>query len=451
MNRLDISVTLNDGQTVSLVLFGQEGTLFEISQEEAQAYGESCCQLVEGKSYEYGIDAGYHLEGEVVYSSRLNESTGILQTGNQVGMLSVAVCRGEKWCGEVQLEVRSVKETYREDYRQMLEEITEHSTELLMYCNSPVCQYFEPSPSGDAQILYQRFAFIKSLIDSAEFANAIHQIFSSPVTCWDENKELRLALAMILANKLLKGIWKSIVVLGGILVGSMVYYSVMGFPETGGIQAGHEGYFGLWPWKFDLGAVLSFFFCFIALIVNELGSIQAVGRMIGADHMERRTTRGVGITGLANVVSGALGIVGPVDYSMSPGIIAATGCASRFPLIPAGIGLVVCAFFPGFIECLNAIPGVVMGAVLLYLMASQLSAGMQMMIREKAVDGFDGGLVVGFSLMVALLLSFAPDEALNSIPALIRPIVGNGFVMGVITVLILEHLIFRSGKKAKKE
>ena len=37
MNRLDISVTLNDGQTVSLVLFGQEGTLFEISQEDAQA------------------------------------------------------------------------------------------------------------------------------------------------------------------------------------------------------------------------------------------------------------------------------------------------------------------------------------------------------------------------------------------------------------------------------
>ena len=76
MNRLDISVTLNDGQTVSLVLFGQEGTLFEISQEEAQAYGESCCQLVEGKSYEYGIDAGYHLEGEVVYSSRLNWEPG---------------------------------------------------------------------------------------------------------------------------------------------------------------------------------------------------------------------------------------------------------------------------------------------------------------------------------------------------------------------------------------
>lgn len=188
---MDLTVTLNDGQTISLVLFGEEGTLFEISSEEARAYGESCCQLVEGKRYEYGIEAGYHLEGEVVYPSRLNESSGILQTGNQVGMLSLAVYRGEKWCGEVQLEVRSVKETYREDYRQMLEEITEHSTELLMHCNSPVYQYFEPSPLGNAQILYQRFAFVKSLIDSTEFANAIHQIFSSPVTCWDENKELR--------------------------------------------------------------------------------------------------------------------------------------------------------------------------------------------------------------------------------------------------------------------
>lgn len=132
--------------------------------------------------------------------------------------------------------------------------------------------------------------------------------------------------------------------------------------------------------------------------------------MIGADHMERRTTRGVGITGLANVVSGALGIVGPVDYSMSPGIIVQSGCASRFPLVPAGIGLVVCAFFPGFYRMSECHSRSGMGAVLLYLMASQLSAGMQMMIREKAVDGFDGGLVVGFSLMVALLLSLLPTK-----------------------------------------
>lgn len=196
MNRLDISITLNEGQTVSLVLFGQEGTLFEIPKEEAQAYGEACYQLVEGKNYEYGITAGYRLEAEVVSPSHLNLSAGTLQTGNWVGTLPLEIWQGEQRCGEVQLEIRSVKETYREDYRRMLEEITEHSTELLMHYNSPVNQYFEPTASGDAQILYQRFAFVKSLIDSEEFADAVHQILSSPVTCWEENKELRSICGM---------------------------------------------------------------------------------------------------------------------------------------------------------------------------------------------------------------------------------------------------------------
>lgn len=201
MNRLDISITLNDGQTVALVLFGQEGTLFEIPQEEAQTYGEGCYQLVEGKQYEYGITSGYRLEAGVISPSHLNPSTGILQTGNHVGTLPVEVWLGDERCGEIQLEVRSVKETYREDYRRMLEEITEHSTELLMHYNSPVSQYFEPTASGDARILYQRFAFVKSLIDSEEFKNAVHQILSLPATGWEENPELRSVCGLRRLNR----------------------------------------------------------------------------------------------------------------------------------------------------------------------------------------------------------------------------------------------------------
>lgn len=121
MNRLDIPIVLDGGRTVALVLFGQEGTLFEISPDEAQAYGEACYQLVEGKQYEYGITSGYRLEAGVISPSHLNPSTGILQTGNYVGTLPVEVWQGEQRCGEMQFEIRSLKETYREDYRRMLE------------------------------------------------------------------------------------------------------------------------------------------------------------------------------------------------------------------------------------------------------------------------------------------------------------------------------------------
>lgn len=254
---------------------------------------------------------------------------------------------------------------------------------------------------------------------------------------------LLLALGMIIANRILKGIWKSTVVLIAIIAGSLVYYALTRFPTLSPLtpMTVHTTWF-ISP-TFDPGTILAFLFCFIALTVNELGSIQAVGQMLDADRMQQRTTCGIGITGLSNILSGSLGIIGPVDYSMSPGIIAATGCASRYPLIPAGIGLIICAFSPGFIQVLNNIPPVIMGTVLLYLMASQLSAGMQLITRTSSVSGFNSGIIIGFPLMIALILSFAPEEVVNTIPALVRPIIGNGFVMGVMAVLILEHLIFR--------
>lgn len=257
---------------------------------------------------------------------------------------------------------------------------------------------------------------------------------------------LIMVLALVVGNKLLRGIWKSTTVLWGIVGGVLVYYLANGFPtlmSTGsGIMPEQATLFNF-PLEFETGTIFAFLFCYIALIVNELGSIQAVGHMLQADRMDRRTSRGVGIVGVTNVLSGMFGVIGPVDYSMSPGVISATGCASRYTLIPAGIGLILCAFFPSVVGILVTIPGVVMGAILLYLMATQLAAGLQMLVREKAITDFDNGVVVGLPLMVALLLSFAPEEVLNLIPSLFRPIVGNGFVMGVITVLIMEHLIFK--------
>ena len=262
---------------------------------------------------------------------------------------------------------------------------------------------------------------------------------------------LGLVLAMTVANHGLPGIWKSTVVLLALLLGSVGYFGIEGFPARPPLETSGGWSFFNFPLEFDAGTILSFVFCFLALLINELGSVQAVGGMLGADRLGKRTTRGVAVTGIANVVSGLAGVVGPVDYSMSPGIIAATGCGSRYTLIPAGLGLLACAFFPGFIDLLNAVPGVVMGAVLLYLMSSQLSAGVQMLARESVVPDFNGGLTVGLPLMVALMLSFAPAEAVGHIPAIIRPIVGNGFVMGVITVLLLEHLVFRRRKERKPE
>lgn len=255
-----------------------------------------------------------------------------------------------------------------------------------------------------------------------------------------------LVFALVIGNVLLKGIWKSTTVLWGIAVGSIIYFIFNGFPVISSFDTPSSLQLFNTPLEFNLGTILAFMFCFIALIINELGSIQAVGQMLEADHLEKRTNRGIGFLGLSNILAGLLGTMGAVDYSMSPGIISATGCASRYTLIPAGAGLVICAFFPSLVQLLAEIPQVVMGAILLYLMASQLSAGLQMLTKSNTVANFNHGLIIGLPLMLALILSFSPAAVIDQIPSLLRPIIGNGFVMGVLSVLIMEHLIFRKNK-----
>lgn len=260
---------------------------------------------------------------------------------------------------------------------------------------------------------------------------------------------LLLVILLLFLNKWLQGVWKSTVIIWGLIVGTLVYFGIHGLPkvESVGFSTGLLlNNFFIQP-TFDAGTIIAFIFCFVALLVNELGSIEAVGEILKADNMSKRIRNGVGIAGFSNIVSGSVGTIGSVDFSMSTGIIAATGCASRYTLIPAGIGLVFCSFFPPLVNMLNHIPAIVMGTLLLYLMATQLSSGLMLMIREKAVDSFDHGVTVGLSLMVAILITFMPEAVLQQMPAIIRPVVGNGFVMGVIMVLLLEHVVLRKKKR----
>ena len=260
---------------------------------------------------------------------------------------------------------------------------------------------------------------------------------------------LVLSIAMVVANNRLRGMWKSAVVLIALVVGSAAYFAFAGLPSLEGATAAGAGRLFITP-KFDVGVIVAFLICYIALLINELGSVQSVSAYVEADNVPKRSTRGVALTGVMNVVAGAMGVLGPVDYTLSPGVIAATGCASRYPLVLTGVGLVICALFPQLVAVLSAIPSPVMGVVLLYLMAAQVAAAFQMSGTMSAAKDFNGALTIGLPIMLALVVAFLPAEVSAALPAVLRPIVGNGFVMGVIVVLVMEHVIFRKRRNGEK-
>ena len=246
---------------------------------------------------------------------------------------------------------------------------------------------------------------------------------------------------MALAANRLQGVMKSLVVPVALLVGCVIYYAIYGgFGEVFSKYSSSEGSLLITRLEFDGGIIIAFLLCYVALLINDVGSIQSLGGMLGTADTDKRCRRGVGITGLLNIVAGGMGIIGPVNYSMSPGVIASSSCASRYALLPAGAGLIVCAFVPQLIAIMSAIPNTVIGVILLYLMGTQLAAALHMVVTTSSSKSFDEGLIIGLPVMVAMLFGAIPMQV---IPAMLRPLIGNGFVMGVITVILLEHVIFR--------
>lgn len=247
--------------------------------------------------------------------------------------------------------------------------------------------------------------------------------------------------AMAMASHKMRGVVKSLVIPIALLIGCVIYYAIYGgFGEEFSRYTSSEGSLLIPQLEFDGSIIAAFLLCYVALVINDIGSVQSLGGMLQAQDTDHRTRRGLGLTGVLNIVAGGMGVIGPVNYSMSPGVIASSSCASRYALIPAGAGLILCAFLPSLIAVMSAIPNTVIGVILLYLMGTQLAAAFHMVATSDSSRTFDEGLIIGLPVMVALLFGAIPMEV---IPSILRPIVGNGFVMGVVTVMLLEHVVMR--------
>jgi len=258
---------------------------------------------------------------------------------------------------------------------------------------------------------------------------------------------------MFVFHRLLKGIWKSTIVVWSIMLGSMAYYFML---HSGHSVTSYKG-----PWldsflynlntdlSFHAGVVISFAFCFIALLINDLGSIQSVNEILEVKDREGRVKRGVLITGMANLFAGFMGVIGPVNFSISPGIILSTGCASRFTLVPAAVIMLVLAFLPRLTGAMGNIPPVVIGAILAYLMATQIASGLMVAFKDAEGKGFgmENGMVIGISIFLGTIVTFLPDAVTDNISPVLRPVFANGFVAGVTSAVVMEQILIKKGSK----
>ncbi|MBA2659885.1 MAG: DUF2357 domain-containing protein [Nitrosospira sp.] len=171
------------------------GALLWLTEAEANEAGEEPIQIQEGLRYEY------EFEGEDAVNLRLEEAfgkgmvepssiprlahCGSIATGLNTGRLALlARDSAGNIVGRAALEVRSRKLGYRNDYRHMLQDITEQCVALLMDLCSPAAMRIAPDPGKSPETINQRFSFLRALIGSRQFRDALHRITTHPHQRW---------------------------------------------------------------------------------------------------------------------------------------------------------------------------------------------------------------------------------------------------------------------------
>ena len=143
-------------------------------------------QLLEEAEYTFTVEVGgssITITPEVMFNrSDGSGKSGRLRPGRATGTVHVTVLgEDDHVIGRCQFEVRSRKLDYLSEYRWMIQRIADEAAEVLQssFAASSLGA-FRPAATGTAQGLYQRFAFLQSLLAGDEFRAALQTILHRP-------------------------------------------------------------------------------------------------------------------------------------------------------------------------------------------------------------------------------------------------------------------------------
>ena len=153
-------------------------------------------QLLEGREYRYEFNCPQDSSlttdrPEVFVPDKADGRSGRLRPGLFTGTLPVEVRTAGSVIGQFRLEVRSHKLDYLRHYRWMLRDVAGTVSELVMERFATSEHRFAPDVNRDPATLYQRFAFLMSVLADEGFQAAMHSILSRPHVSWEQIESAR--------------------------------------------------------------------------------------------------------------------------------------------------------------------------------------------------------------------------------------------------------------------
>ena len=252
---------------------------------------------------------------------------------------------------------------------------------------------------------------------------------------------------ILVVNIFTKGFLKSISILLGLVIGTLIASGMgqVNFAPVSQAPLLHIPtvfYFGAPTFEFSSIVMM----CIIATVsmVESTGVYLALSDITKDSIDETRLRNGYRAEGLAVLLGGVFNTFPYTGFSQNVGLVKMSGIKTRLPIYYAAGFLVLLGLLPKFGALAQIIPSPVIGGAMIVMFGFVSLQGMQMLARVDFVNNEHNFLIAAVSIAVGV--GFNNSNLFNSLPTAFRMFFSNGIVMASILAVVLNAIFNRKKK-----
>lgn len=254
---------------------------------------------------------------------------------------------------------------------------------------------------------------------------------------------------IILMNRFSKGFMRSISVLIGLILGTIVAgiagkVDLTPIKDASWFHMVQPFYFGT-P-TFHISPIITMILVAIVSVAESTGVFMALGKIVDKDITSKDLTRGYRAEGLAIVIGGIFNSFPYTTYSQNVGLLQMSRVKTRDVIVVAGSLLVLIGFVPKIAALTQLVPTSVLGGAMIALFGLVLSSGIRMLSEQVDLNRHENLLIIACSVGMGLGVTVVP-EVFASLPSGVRILVDNGIVAGSFTAIAMNLLFNGLGNK----
>lgn len=248
-------------------------------------------------------------------------------------------------------------------------------------------------------------------------------------------------LIILVIHALTKGFIRSIAILIGLVIGTVIA-GFMGIVDLSPIAQAPmihiptPFFFGK-P-IFDFSSILMMTIISLVSMVESTGVYLALSDITGEEITETRLRNGYRAEGFAVALGGLFNTFPYTGFSQNVGLVQLSGIKTRRPIFYTAGFLVILGLLPKFGACAQIIPSPVLGGAMLVMFGMVTIQGIRMLSRVN-FENEHNLLIAGLS--IATGVGFNNTTLFQGLPSTLSMFLNNGIVMATLVAIIL-NIIF---------